>query len=182
MCNLQDHYQAWDAYAEYMRDIAPLRGRPIALPQGPVRPSEPTPVVFAEGDGSRLELLPWGWKPASGKGLVINLRSENRRDGPAARGLTFPTAFYEYAGDKPPKAQWRFASATNEPIAFAVIRRGPAYALATCEPGPDVAPIHDRQPVILPRGAWRRWLTAADWPADLAAPSPAGALRAARTR
>jgi putative SOS response-associated peptidase YedK len=182
MCNLQDHYQAWDAYAEFMREIAPLRGPPIDLPQGPVRPSELTPIVSAEADGTRLELLPWGWKPASGKGLVINLRSEGRRDGPASRGLTFPTAFYEYSGDKPPKSQWRFVSATNEPIAFAVIRRGPAYSLVTCVPGPDVAPIHNRQPVILPRGAWRRWLTDPAWPGDLAAPSPAGGLRATQTR
>jgi putative SOS response-associated peptidase YedK len=182
MCNLQDHYQAWDAYAEFMRDIAPLRGPPVDLPQGPVRPSEPTPIVTADGEGSRLELLPWGWKPASGKGLVINLRSEGRREGPTSRGLTFPTAFYEYAGDKPPKAQWRFVSATNEPIAFAVIRRGGAYALLTCEPGPDVAPIHGRQPVILPRSAWGRWLAEPAWPADLTGPSPAGALRATRTR
>lgn len=182
MCNLQDHYQAWDAYAEYMRGIAPLRSRPIELPQGPVRPSEATPIVSAEAEGARLELLSWGWRPAGGKGLVINLRSESRRDEPAVRGLTFPTAFYEYSGDKPSKTQWRFTAATNEPIAFAVICRGSAYALLTCEPGPDVAPIHARQPVILPRGAWRRWLTAPDWPDDLAAPSPAGALRATRTR
>jgi len=182
VCNLQDHYQAWDTYAEFMREIAPLLGTAIDLPHGPVRPSEPTPILSAEAGGSKLELLSWGWKPANGKGLVINLRSENRRDGPAARGLTFPSAFYEYAGEKPPKTQWRFTSATNEPIAFGVIRRGPAYALVTCEPGGDIAPIHGRQPVILPRDAWRRWLTDAAWPADLTIPSPPGSLRATQTR
>jgi putative SOS response-associated peptidase YedK len=182
VCNLQDHYQAWDAYAEFMRDVAPLRGEPMILPSGPIRPSERTPIVSAFGDGARLDLLAWGWKPPSGKGLVINVRSENRRDGPSSRGLTFPSAFYEYSGDKPPKAQWRFTSASNEPIAFGVVRRGEAYSLVTCEPGEDVAPIHSRQPVILGRTAWRRWLTAADWPSDLAGPSPAGTLRAVRSR
>lgn len=182
MCNLQDHYQAWDAYAELMRAIAPLGGEPIDLPFGPIRPSEATPIISATADGSRLDLVPWGWKPANGKGLVINLRSEGRGDPPAARGLAMPSAFYEYSGDKPPKSQWRFTSASNEPLAFAVIRRGGAYALMTCEPGDDIRPIHGRQPVILPRPAWRAWLTQAAWPGELIVPSPSGSLRAEQTR
>jgi putative SOS response-associated peptidase YedK len=182
VCNLQDHYQAWNAYAELMRAIAPLGGEPIDLPFGAIHPSEATPIVSGTTEGSRLDLLPWGWTPATGKGLVINLRSEGRNDPPAARGLTFPSAFYEYSGARPRKSQWRFTSATNEPLAFAVIQRRGAYALLTCEPGEDVRPIHGRQPVILARNGWSRWLSEAVWPSDLIAPSPQGTLRAEQSR
>jgi putative SOS response-associated peptidase YedK len=35
---------------------------------------------------------------------------------------------------------------------------GDAFTLLTTEPGPDVAPIHDRQMVVLDRPDWLAWL------------------------
>jgi hypothetical protein len=34
----------------------------------------------------------------------------------------------------------------------------PAFTMLTCEPGPDVAPIHNRQIVVLDRDQWTAWL------------------------
>jgi putative SOS response-associated peptidase YedK len=45
--------------------------------------------------------------------------------------------------------------------------------MLTCEPGPDVAPYHDRQIVILKRPDWSGWLKTGE--ASLG-PLPAGAL------
>jgi putative SOS response-associated peptidase YedK len=37
-----------------------------------------------------------------------------------------------------------------------------AFSLLTTAPGPDTAPYHDREPVILNRSDWRAWLDGAD--------------------
>ena len=36
--------------------------------------------------------------------------------------------------------------------------RGEAFTLLTTVPSPDVAPIHDRQMVVLERSDWSAWL------------------------
>lgn len=35
---------------------------------------------------------------------------------------------------------------------------GDTFTLLTTEPGPDVAPIHNRQVVVLERSDWQAWL------------------------
>ena len=51
--------------------------------------------------------------------------------------------------------------------------------MLTTEPGPDVAPIHPRQVVVLGPGDWAQWLDGPD-PEALLRPAPAGALQVAR--
>jgi putative SOS response-associated peptidase YedK len=183
MCNLYEHYLAWDDYARLMQGEAlGVVSDPLELPFAQIHPSEFSPVIRADDAGTRLDLVKWGWVPTGGKGLVINVRSETRHDPPTARGLTIPTAYYEYSGDKAPKSQWKFTPATNDPVAFAVITRGDRFSLLTSEPGDDVRPYHDRQPVLIPRSEWRRWLTDPTWPGDIIHPSPAGSLRVEQTR
>ena len=48
--------------------------------------------------------------------------------------------------------------------------------MLTMEPGPDIAPYHDRQIVVLDRGDWVNWLDPSASAADLIKPLPAGAL------
>lgn len=48
------------------------------------------------------------------------------------------------------------------------------------EPGPDIAPYHDRQIVILEREAWADWLDPSVPAQSLIRPLPAGALQAAQ--
>ncbi len=47
--------------------------------------------------------------------------------------------------------------------------------MLTCEPGPDIAPYHNRQIVILPRDRWDAWLGPAEAQPPLG-PAPAGTL------
>jgi putative SOS response-associated peptidase YedK len=184
VCNEFAQERAWREYCEMMarEALEIVSNEPPQLPTGSVRPSERAAILSAAPGGSKLELLAWGWPPYTGKGLVINLRSEKRKDPPRARGIAPMDRFYEYRGAKPPKSKFQFAPAINEPLGFAVAIRDGKFALLTTEPNADVAEIHDRMPVTLRLGDWRRWMTSEAWPADLVAPAQSGTLRANRVR
>ncbi len=51
-----------------------------------------------------------------------------------------------------------------------------SFTLLTTTPGPDVAPYHDRQVIVLPRERWAAWLDPELDPAPLLVPGPAGSL------
>src|SRR5262249_23507705 len=98
-------------------------------------------------------------------GPLINYRSEDRRFS-QGRCLVPASFFFEYTGAKSPKTRWRFTKIGEDWFCFAGLWRridtpsGPqdAFTLLTCAPGPDVSPIHDRQPVVLDRAQWSAWL------------------------
>lgn len=48
--------------------------------------------------------------------------------------------------------------------------------MLTCEPGPDVAPYHNRQVVLLSPGDCFEWLNPARLAADFVGPLPGGSL------
>src|SRR6202035_2521147 len=54
--------------------------------------------------------------------------------------------------------------------------------LLTTEPGPDVAPIHDRQMVILERSDWSAWLELIGNEAELLLALPVGSLKVEQVR
>ena len=53
---------------------------------------------------------------------------------------------------------------------------GPVFTMLTTEPGPDIAPIHDRQIVILLPHQWSAWVYLTKPEAELLKPLPAGTL------
>jgi len=53
---------------------------------------------------------------------------------------------------------------------------GEAFTMLTMPPGPDIAPYHDRQVVILERNAWADWLDPSVSAKDLIRPLPEGSL------
>ena len=59
---------------------------------------------------------------------------------------------------------------------------GDAFTILTTEPGPDVAPIHNRQVVVLERPDWLAWLDLTRPEPDLLRPLPAGALEVEQVR
>ena len=59
---------------------------------------------------------------------------------------------------------------------------GEAFTLLTTAPGPDVAPIHERQMVVLERSDWSAWLLQTGNENDLLRPLPAGSLRVEQVR
>jgi putative SOS response-associated peptidase YedK len=117
---------------------------------------------------------------------IINFRSEGRRF-PKGRCLVPATHFFEFTGKRSPKSKWKFTKAGEEWFCFAGLWRpmpegGDAFTLLTTEPGPDVAPIHNRQMVVLERSSWQAWLDPAHSEADLLVPLPAGSLAAEQVR
>ena len=59
---------------------------------------------------------------------------------------------------------------------------GEAFTLLTTEPGPDVAPIHDRQVVVLERSNWSAWLEETGNEPELLRALAAGSLNVEQVR
>ena len=115
---------------------------------------------------------------------MINFRSEGRGF-PKRRGLIPASHFFEFTGKKSPKSKWKFTKAGEDWFCFAGLWRpmpdgaGDAFTLLTTEPGPDVAPIHNRQMVVLERANWLGWLDLIRPESELLRPLPAGPAREA---
>ena len=146
-------------------------------------PTDPAPVIRRLEDGTNeFKVLRWGFPPARPKGPpVINFRSERRRF-PVGRCLIPASHFYEFTGTKSPKTKWKFTKAGDDWFCFAGLWRpmpegGAAFTLLTTDPSEDVAPIHDRQMVILDRSNWSSWLEQTGNEAALLCPLPAGSLQ-----
>ena len=117
--------------------------------------------------------LRWGFPPARPKGPpVINFRSEGRRF-PKGRCL-IPASKFTKAGE-----DWFCFAGLWRPMPD-----GAAYAftLLTTESGSDVAPIHNRQMVVLDHPNWLAWLDLTRPESDLFRPLPAGSLAVEQVR
>ena len=92
-----------------------------------------------------------------------------------------PTPPASGRGARKRKNKWSFAKTGEDWFCIAGLWRahadvGEAFTMLTTEPGPDVAPYHSRQIVILERADWGRWLDGSAPAAELCRPLPAGAL------
>jgi len=194
MCNL---FENTVSFADLMRAFG-QQGRPVLKPEPgsapnlplfeAVRPTDAAPILRPFGEGSELAQLKWGFiadRPKAGP--VTNFRSEGRRFANGedrGRCLAPATAFYEFTGNSSPKTRWRFSEAAQPWFCLAGLWRRYAdgqerFTLLTTEPGPDMAPYHNRQVVVLPREHWNDWLSGAP-EADLLRPGPAGSLKVVR--
>ena len=119
---------------------------------------------------------------------MINFRSEGRRFEGSRRCLVPASHFYEFTGARSPKSKWRFTRTGEAWFCFAGLWRpatttvAQSFTLLTTEPGPDVAPIHNRQVVILERADWTAWLDLTRPEAELLRPLPEGALTVEQVR
>lgn len=186
MCNAYAMKTPPSALVEAFRQVRiPLElphGMPNAEPTEMVRPTDPAPVISANADGTAsLTLVRWGFPPsASGRPLLINMRSEGRvfRDG---RALIPADWFYEYTGTRYPKTRWTLRPVGQAFLTFAGLVRdtpvGQRFTLLTVDAGPDVQPIHGRQPAVVAPEDRARWLREGS-PLQ---PSPAGTLDVSQT-
>jgi putative SOS response-associated peptidase YedK len=179
------------------RDFADLNVR-IAFPEGipnmeprdDVRITDVAPIVRAAGeDPGNAELVQrrWSWPAPNGK-PVFNFRSDGREFG-SGRCLIVTDGFYEFTTHNDPKSRqkhkWLFTLKDHDWFCIAGLWRkdpkvGEAFTMLTAEPGPDVAPYHNRQVVVLGRQDWPRWLDATIPAAELLKPLPAGSLEVAQ--
>jgi putative SOS response-associated peptidase YedK len=118
--------------------------------------------------------------PRKGAAPVFNFRSEGRHFGDNKRCLIPASGFFEFTGSRYPKTRHRFWMKNEPCFAIAGLWResgaGDAFAMLTTEPGPDIAPIHDRQIVILLPEQWPEWLYLTKPEAELLKPLPKGTL------
>jgi putative SOS response-associated peptidase YedK len=188
MCNDYELHVTWAQYKQALEIVSatiPPRQSELDLRQADdVRINDIAPVMRAAGEGV-VELAPmsFGFPPPRPKASpVFNFRSEGRRFGESKRCLIPASAFFEFTGTKYPKAKHRFALVDAPFMAIAGLwREGqgnqpPSFTMLTTEPGPDVAPIHNRQVVVLRPADWIAWLYLAKPEGELLRPLPAGAL------
>jgi putative SOS response-associated peptidase YedK len=185
MCNDYGNDVPYSAYVEAFSHLKirlfAAGGPPNLEPRDDIRPTDRAPIIRATEDGAELVQLKWGFPPARPKGPpVINVRSEGRRFA-HGRCLVPASHFYEFTGTRYPKTKWRFTKAGEDWFCIAGIWRpvesgSAVFTMLTCAPGPDVAPIHNRQVVVLLRSQWAVWLDPAQPERELLRPSPAGAL------
>jgi putative SOS response-associated peptidase YedK len=139
-------------------------------------------VDRTRGEGDLVQRR-WSW-PGQSKRPVYNFRSDGR-EFTSNRCLIVADGFYEFTDPtekgKKRKDKWLFTK-HNEPIfCIAGIWRetkevGEAFTMLTVEPGPDIAPYHDRQIAILEKSAWLDWLDPSIPAKSLIKPLPAGTL------
>jgi putative SOS response-associated peptidase YedK len=191
MCNDYGNHIPYRAYVETFSHLKlPLLSPgPEAAPnlesRDEIWPSELAPVIRPVDGGVELVQLHWGLAPSRPKApLVINMRAEHRNF-TRGRCLVPASHYYEFTGAKSPKTRWRIARSDGDWFCFAgVAGRGRvadgtdagAFALLTVAPGPDLAPYHDRQPVVLPRESWSAWLDPAHQAQEFLKPAPEGLL------
>jgi putative SOS response-associated peptidase YedK len=161
-----------------------------------IAPGQDVPVVAEDRRGRRMGRLRWGlvpgWKDEPGSGLV-NARSETVRTTPSFRDafsrrrcLVPADGFYEWRREGDRKVPHWFHPRDGSVVSFAGIwerwSRPDAeprhtFAILTTEANADVAPIHDRMPVVVAPEHRALWLSRASDSDDLAGilrPAPRG--------
>ena len=143
-----------------------------------VKISDVAPIVTLVDDTLVGMMRKWAW--AGRQGPVFNFRSEGRKFGNSFRVLIPAVSFIEYAKPSDPKVklkdQFEFTMAGEENFFIAGLVQDDAFTMLTVEPGPDVAPYHSRQIVVLPAAEAADWLTLSRPEAEILKPSPAGSL------
>lgn len=138
-------------------------GVPNLEPRVDIRIGDQAPVVTAGDQGLQLQMMQWAWRSPQGR-PVFNFRSEGRDFADSRRCLIPADGFYEFTDAEPGhkrKTKWLFTRPDGGWFWVAGVIRDDAFAMLTTEPGPDVAPYHNRQIVILPQDEASVWLDGA---------------------
>ena len=190
MCN---DYRLKVDVASIMEDFADLKikirfseGTPNIEARDDIKITDVAPIIRTvdgvRGEGDLVQRR-WSW-PGQNKRPVYNFRSDGG-EFTSGRCLIIADGFYEFtdAEDKKKKRKdkWLFTKRDEPIFCIAGIWRetkdvGEAFTMLTMDPGPDIAPYHDRQIVILERDAWADWLDPAVPAQSLIRPLLAGTL------
>lgn len=186
MCNLYSQTRSPDELARIFSSLE----MPISFPEGApnLQPkdigiTDYAPIVRGSSGQYQLISRRWSWPGPTGR-PVYNFRSDGR-EFTSGRVLILTDGFYEFTKPADPKQKrkdrWMFTAPEEPLIGIAGIVRevpgvGEAFTMLTTEPGPDVAPYHDRQVAVVPAGHWSDWLDYTVPAKDLLGPLSAGFL------
>jgi putative SOS response-associated peptidase YedK len=175
---------------------------PATLGRFNVCPTESVLVVTEPEPARRAPLtVRWGLVPRSaqavGKGSQpINVRSEtaagNRWFGSlmakGGRCLVPADGWYEWVRGAGRRKQPYFMTTNDGPLVFAGLWAawGPepllTCSIVTVAARGDLALVHSRMPLVLPRSRWATWLAGGGDPADVLAPAPDAYLNSLEIR
>jgi putative SOS response-associated peptidase YedK len=191
MCN---DYRLKVELASIVEEFADLKikirfgeGSPNIEARDDIKITDVAPIVRTiEGMRSEGDLVQrrWSW-PGQNKRPVYNFRSEGR-EFTSNRCLIVADGFYEFTDPtekgKKRKDKWLFTKIGEPFFCIAGIWRetkdvGEAFTMLTMDPGPDIAPYHDRQIAILERAAWVDWLDPSVPARELLKPLPPRSLK-----
>lgn len=193
MCNAYEQHVRWVEYCQMMQALEleiPTQQTELDLPQADdIRINDMGPVMRATGNVIELVQMNFSFPPSGPRGgPVFNFRSEGRDFADSKRCLIPASGFYEFTGKKYPKTKHRFSLVGAPFMAIAGLWREaqgnhPAsFTMLTTSPGPDVAPYHDRQVVVLQPDNWAAWLRLTKPQGELLKPLPEGSLIAETVR
>jgi len=145
-----------------------------------IAPTDEAFVVVQREDRRAIASYRWGLVPhwstdAASAGRMFNARSETITASPAFREafrrrrcLVPVDSFYEWKREGSIRQPYRVIRADGAPLALAglwagwrdpeseLVRR--TFTIVTSSPTRSLADLHDRQPVVLERSTWDRWL------------------------
>lgn len=153
-------------------------------PRWNVSPTQPIAIIrMNEARAREFALARWGFIPSwakkdyfdkVGSKPLINARGETVADKPTFRSafkrrrcLVPADGFYEWRTEKGARQPYLIRPAAGGLFAFAGLwetAHDPdggeidTAAILTCEAGPDVAPLHNREPVVIQPADYRAWL------------------------
>jgi putative SOS response-associated peptidase YedK len=192
MCNA---YEQHVAYADYQAAVraaelaTPSAESAAALPQADdIRIGDMGPVLRAAGNGAELIEMRFGWPPPRPKAPpVFNFKSDGRHFDTSKRCIIVLSGFFEFTGSKSPKTKHRFSLVDSPVMGIAGLWSEDddgalSFTMLTTAPGPDIAPIHDRQVCVLRPTDWGHWLFLTKPEAKLLQPLPAGSLKVETVR
>ncbi len=168
-----------------------------------IAPTTNIPLVFLDAQGERRAgrarwgLIPsWVKDPGDWRASTFNARADGVADKPTfrrafrkGRVLVPASGFYEWQKTNGAKQPHFIERSDGEPLAFAGLmdvwrsedgaRRLVSASIVTTDPNAEMAPLHDRMPVILEPDEFASWLDRDTEPDDAAAlldPAPDGLL------
>ncbi len=155
-------------------------------PRYNIAPTQPAPIVRVAGEtaGRELTMCRWGLIPHWAKdpsigNRMINARAETATEKPAFRNsmkrqrcLVPCSGFYEWkvldpSAKKPAKQPYYIRRRDERVFAFAGLwdrwrssegEEISSFTILTTEPNELMRDLHDRMPVIIPRGQYGHWL------------------------
>jgi putative SOS response-associated peptidase YedK len=185
MCN---DYEQHVSHAEYRKAIAALelagsaQDEVALIAADDIRIGDMGPVLRARGNGVELVAMRFGFPPPRPKaGPIFNFKSDGRNFTESHRCVVMLSGFFEFTGSKYPKTKHRFALRDSSVMGIAALwSEGEdgalSFTMLTTEPGPDIAPIHDRQVCVLKPEDWAAWLFLTRPQEELLQPLPEGTL------
>jgi len=162
-----------------------------------VAPTARVPVIRQTGISRETVEMKWGLRPAwaasdSKLAPMHNAKAETVATLPSYRAafksrrcLVPASGYFEWMAGTPKQPHY-FERADDFPIGFAGIWEenpdtGSSVSIITTAPNAEAGEVHDRMPVILRRGFWKRWLEPEPLTEQerlkMLIPAPDGALR-----